>query len=121
MVEKESLNRLRNGFVDGMIVAGTGQNTRIIRDIAVEMPVVQVIRRYDLKMSSVVVDYTDIGYQSVKFLYKQGCSARAKGADDDMIHAWLTSLNTMKCNPPLDDNELNKVISSVCLKPVGRT
>ena len=53
------------------------------------------------------------------FLYKQGCSARAKGADDDMIHAWLTSLNTMKCNPPLDDNELNKVISSVCLKPVG--
>ena len=73
MVEKESLNRLRNGFVDGMIVAGTGHNTRIIRDIAVEMPVVQVIRRYDLKMSSVVVDYIDIGYQSVKFLYKQGC------------------------------------------------
>ena len=73
MVEKENLNRLRNGFVDGMIVAGTGQNTRIIRDIAVEMPVVQVIRRYDLKMSSVVVDYTNIGYQSVKFLYKQGC------------------------------------------------
>ena len=55
-----------------MTLAGTGQNTRIIRDIAVEMPVVQVIRRYDLKMSSVVVDYTDIGYQSVKFLYKQG-------------------------------------------------
>lgn len=73
LVEKECLNRLRNGFVDGMIIAGTGQNTRIIRDIAVEMPVVQVIRRYDLKMSSVVVDYTDIGYQSVKFLYKQGC------------------------------------------------
>ena len=73
MVEKESLNRLRNGFVDGIIVAGTGQNTRIIRDIAVEMPVVQVIRRYDLKMSSVVVNYTDIGYQSVKFLYRQGC------------------------------------------------
>ncbi len=73
MVEKENLNRLRNGFVDGMIVAGTGQNTRIIRDIAVEMPVVQVIRRYDLKMSSVVVDYTNIGYQSVRFLYKQGC------------------------------------------------
>ena len=76
MVEKESLNRLRNGFVDGMIVAGTGQNTRIIRDIAVEMPVVQVIRRYDLKMSSVVVDYTDIGYQSVKFLYKQNGSEK---------------------------------------------
>ncbi len=72
-IEKESLNRLRNGFVDGMIIAGTGQNNRIIRDIGVEMPIVQVIRRFDLKMSSVVVDYTDIGYQSVKYLYKQGC------------------------------------------------
>jgi LacI family transcriptional regulator len=73
LIEKESLNRLRNGFVDGMIIAGTGMNNRIIRDIAVEMPVVQVIRRFDLKISSVVVDYTDIGYQSVFCLYKQGC------------------------------------------------
>ena len=73
LVEKESLNRIRNGFVDGMIIAGTGQNRRIVRDISVEMPVIQVIRRFDLKMSSVVVDYTDIGYQSVTYLYKKGC------------------------------------------------
>ncbi|MCR5809982.1 MAG: LacI family transcriptional regulator [Lachnospiraceae bacterium] len=73
LVEKESLNKLRNGFVDGMIIAGTGQNNRIIRDISVEMPVIQVIRRYDLKMSSVVVDYTGIGYQSVTYLYNKGC------------------------------------------------
>lgn len=72
-VEKESLNRLRNGFVDGMIIAGTGKNNRIVRDISVEMPVVQVIRRFDRKMSSVVVDYTDIGYQSVKHLAGKGC------------------------------------------------
>ena len=65
LVEKESLNKLRNGFVDGMIIAGTGQNNRIIRDISVEMPVIQVIRRYDLKMSSVVVDYTGISYISL--------------------------------------------------------
>ncbi len=74
LVEKECLNKLRNGFVDGMIVAGTGQNKRIIRDIAVEMPVIQVIRRFDLKISSVVVNYTEIGYQSVAFLHKQGCT-----------------------------------------------
>ncbi len=73
MIEKESLNKLRNGFVDGMIIAGTGQNSRIIRDISVEMPVVQVIRRFDTKISSVMVNYTDIGYQSVAFLHKKGC------------------------------------------------
>lgn len=53
------------------------------------------------------------------FLYDQGCSARAKGSDDDMIYAWLTSLNQMKCNPPLDESELNKIIHSVCKLPIG--
>ena len=53
------------------------------------------------------------------FLYEQGCSARAKGSDDDMIYAWLTSLNAMKCNPPLGKAELNKIIKSVCSLPVG--
>ncbi len=72
-IEKESLIRLRTGFVDGMIVAGTGKNNRLIRDISVEMPVIQVIRRFDLKISSVVVDYTDIGYQSVRYLAGKGC------------------------------------------------
>lgn len=48
------------------------------------------------------------------FLYKQGCSARAKDADDDVVRAWLVSLNQLKCNPPLDDDELEKVIKSVC-------
>lgn len=53
------------------------------------------------------------------FLYEQGCSARAKGSDDDMIFAWLTSLNKLKCNPPLSDAELNKIINSVCTLPIG--
>lgn len=48
------------------------------------------------------------------FLYKQGCSARARDADDDVIRAWLTSLNQLKCNPPLGNDELEKVIRSVC-------
>ena len=32
-VERECLNRLRNGFVDGIIIAGTGKCGRLIRDI----------------------------------------------------------------------------------------
>ena len=54
-----------------------------------------------------------------KFLYEQGCSARAKGSDDEMICIWLTELNNQKCSPPLDNNELEKIINSVCLKPIG--
>lgn len=53
------------------------------------------------------------------FLYKQGCSARAKNADDDVVRAWLTSLNMLKCNPPLSSDELEKVIKSVCSLPMG--
>ena len=72
-VEKESLNKLRNGFVDGMIVAGTGLNNRLIRSISVDMPVIQVIRQFDQRLSSVVVDYVDIGYRSVTHLVEKGC------------------------------------------------
>lgn len=53
------------------------------------------------------------------FLFKQGCSARAKNADDDVIRAWLVSLNQLRCSPPLDDDELEKVIASVCKHPKG--
>ena len=73
LVEKEALNRLRNNFVDGLIIAGTGLNNRLIRDIHMDMPVVQVIREPDAQISSVVVDYIDIGYRSVMHLYHKGC------------------------------------------------
>lgn len=53
------------------------------------------------------------------WLYKQGCSARAKGADDDIIASWLETLNNQKCRPPLGDDELARVIASVCNKPIG--
>lgn len=54
-----------------------------------------------------------------RFLYEQGCSARAKGSDDEMIEIWLTELNRAKCSPPLGERELMKVVGSVCSKPVG--
>lgn len=74
IVEKDALNRLRNNFVDGLIIAGTGLNNRLIRDIHTDMPVVQVIREPDEQISSVVVDYIDIGYRSVMNLFRKGCT-----------------------------------------------
>lgn len=54
-----------------------------------------------------------------EFLFKQGRSARGKGADDDTVAAYLIALNQTKCSPPLDDAELWKTIGSVCSVPAG--
>ena len=41
--EKDCLNRLRGGFADGIIIAGTGRNGRMLRDIqASGIPLVQL-------------------------------------------------------------------------------
>ena len=72
--EKECLNRLRNGFVDGVIIAGTGHNNRLIRDIqASGIAIVQMVRRQDKRISSIVADYEACGKDAVCFLYDKGC------------------------------------------------
>ena len=73
-IEKECLNRLRNGFIDGLIIAGTGRNTRLIRNIHSEgLACTQIIRQQDHLLSSVVVDYKACGYEAVKYLASKGC------------------------------------------------
>lgn len=72
--EKECLNRLRNGFVDGIIIAGTGYNNRLLRDIqASGIAVMQLIRRQEKRISSIVADYETCGSDAVHFLYQKGC------------------------------------------------
>lgn len=72
--EKECLNRLRNGFVDGIIIAGTGYNNRLLRDIqASGIAVMQLIRRQEKRISSIVADYEACGSDAVHFLYQKGC------------------------------------------------
>ena len=73
-IEKECLNRMRNGLVDGIVVNSTGRNNRLITDIkASGIPLVQMIRCQDPKISSVVGDYEACGYNAVKYLYGRGC------------------------------------------------
>ena len=60
--EKECLNRLRSGFVDGIIIAATGRNGRLLKDIqASGIAVTQLVRRQELELSSVVADYEACG------------------------------------------------------------
>lgn len=73
VMEKECLNRLRNGFVDGLIVAGTGRNGRLLRDIRTGgIAVTQIVRKQEASISSVVADYEACGYEMVKYLYAKG-------------------------------------------------
>lgn len=72
--EKECLERLRNSFVDGIIIAATGRNGRIVKDIqASGIPVVQLVRKQERTISSIVADYESCGYNAVHYLYKKGC------------------------------------------------
>lgn len=73
-VEKEGLNRLRNGLVDGIILAGTGRNKKLARDIQVSgVPITQIVRIQDDSLSSVTVDYEKCGAEAVHYLYKNSC------------------------------------------------
>ena len=83
--EKDCLNRLRNGFVDGIIIAGTGRNGRILRDIqASGVALVQLVRRQEGQISSVVADYKECGEDAARFLYRKGCRKLGliSGSDD---------------------------------------
>lgn len=73
-IEREGLNRLRNGFVDGIIIAGTGRNGRLLRDIHVSgLAVTQILRQQDKTMNSVIANYEICGYEAVKYLASKGC------------------------------------------------
>ena len=75
-IEKDRLSRLRDNGVDGIIIAATGRNGRLLRDIqAGGVPVVQLVRRQELELSSVVADFENSGYEAVNYLYKKGCRA----------------------------------------------
>ena len=84
-IEKESLERLRGGFCDGIIIASTGNNRRLLRDIqAGGVEVVQLIRRQDPELSSVVADYAACGRDAVNFLYGRG--SRRIGLINGYLH-----------------------------------
>lgn len=73
-IERDCLNRLRNGFVDGIIVAGTGRNGRLLRDIhSSGLAVTQIVRQQDKTISSVTVNYEECGYEAAKYLASKGC------------------------------------------------
>lgn len=74
--ERECLRRLRSGFVDGMIIAATGKNTHLLRDIHADgIAMIQIVRRQDHTISSVVGDYERGSYETVNYLYRKGCRA----------------------------------------------
>ena len=73
-IEKECLNRLRNGFVDGIIIASTGRNNHLLRDIKSSgIAIAQIVRQQDPSITSIVADYEACGYEAVQFLAAKGC------------------------------------------------
>lgn len=109
-VEKERLNRLRSGFVDGIIVAATGRNGRLLRDIqASGVAVLQIVRRQDPKISSIVADYEACGYDAVQYLYRKGC--RQIGIIDGAQHLAPYKLRWDGYKRAVQDLELSELTS----------
>lgn len=72
--EKEILERLRGGTVDGIVISSTGKNNKLIREIKNEgVCILQAVRKQDESLSSIISDYHTTGYEAVKFLYSKGC------------------------------------------------
>lgn len=68
------LDRLRSGFIDGLIIASTGRNMSTVRDIHNQgIAVVQIIRRQSASLSSIVSDYDGGSYDAVHYLHGKGC------------------------------------------------
>lgn len=86
-VERQCLTKLRNSFTDGIIIAATGKNNRLMRDVqASGIRTIQVIRRTEPTLSSITADYRRCASQAVKYLYDKGCRRIALiNADDTEI------------------------------------
>lgn len=73
-VEKQCLERIQNSLVDGIIIAGTGRNNRLLRSIqAGGIAVTQIVRCQEPRISCVVADYEACGRNAVEYLYSKGC------------------------------------------------
>ncbi|HEX5351015.1 MAG TPA: LacI family DNA-binding transcriptional regulator [Trichococcus sp.] len=73
-IEKEYIERLRNGLVDGIIIASTGKNNAALRNIQNSgIAVIQLIRKQDKTLSSIVANYRSSAYEAVKYLVSRGC------------------------------------------------
>ena len=54
-------------------------------------------------------------------LYKMACSLQSNNWTDSAIWAAVKAENATKCNPPLPDDEVDKLIRSALSKPKGKT
>lgn len=52
-------------------------------------------------------------------LTRYGCSLQARSEDDDVIRAFVESVNKTKCKPPLPQSEVDSIVESVLAYPKG--
>ncbi len=73
-VEKDFLKKFGNGMVDGIIISSTGHNNYLLRKLYQEgLSIVQIVRRQESSISSIVSNYEEGCYKTVKYLYDKGC------------------------------------------------
>lgn len=53
------------------------------------------------------------------YIFREGCSAHAKGVGGAELLAYLEAKNRLECNPPLPTSEVEKIAASVDALPAG--
>lgn len=59
--------------------------------------------------------------QRNSLLFQEACSLRAKGRNRINIETLLNEINETRCDPPLDCDELSKIVRSACKYEKGKT
>lgn len=86
-IERQELERLRDCLVDGIVIAATSRNGRLLQDIFAQgVAVTQVVRLQEYGLDSVVADYDACGYEAVRYLAKKGC--RSIGLINGPVDFW---------------------------------
>ncbi|RVU71001.1 MULTISPECIES: LacI family DNA-binding transcriptional regulator [Lactobacillus] len=71
--EADLLERMRYGLVDGILIAGTGENNHLLEDIQISgVPIVQIFRNVNKNLDSVSVNYKQSIQIAIENLRKNG-------------------------------------------------
>ncbi|GAQ24625.1 MULTISPECIES: LacI family DNA-binding transcriptional regulator [Tepidanaerobacter] len=72
-IEKESIQKLRKRWVDGLIIAPAAKKVEHLEELEQEgFPMVVIVRKLDIKANMIVIDNFQAAYDAVSFLIKTG-------------------------------------------------
>ena len=103
------------GYVVGIGSVVNGNRYFVSRDEPIAQANEAIYRFLEMKsMNRKNLEVEEGIYQGKRndYLFRMGCFLQQKGFSDEAIECCLKKENEWKCNPPLDEKEINQIIKS---------